>query len=189
MRHRTPRRARLALWVWCLSWLGVAFVLLMPLRSGLSGRADLLVHFVVFGGMAFGAVGFSRNSVQFVICSMVTILMSLLFELAQGYVPHRSADMLDGLANTLGAATGAAVALATWQTWTRSGSISCRAEKLWLHRQHASAGPRCFGALPSRPAAARPSPDLYRATKAAQRSARIAVIRRLHGAADPSPPA
>lgn len=120
------RHARLALLLWCLAWPGIVLALLMPLRSGMIVHADILMHFLLFGAMAFGAVGFSRNTAQFVVFTILTIVTSLSLECAQALMPHRSADVLDGLANTLGAATGAVVALATWQTWMWPASKALR---------------------------------------------------------------
>ena len=207
MRSVYPRRKRLALGLWCIGWLGIAIVLFAPLRSGMIGRADLLIHFLIFGSMAFSAVGFCRNPAHLVLCSLLTIVMSLLFEMAQGFVPHRSADPLDGLANMLGAATGVAVALATWQSWVRAAEPQDQDGELWpgreahvrtpigrrhredgplLERKYVSLNAQHVGRQASLSAlAAAPNPELYGATKAAQHSVRMAYRSLRNGGLSP----
>jgi VanZ family protein len=98
--------------LWCLAWLVVAVLLLMPLRDppGFS-HADLIAHFLLFGTMAFSAVGFSRRGMELTLLAMATVAGGIALEFAQGLVPSRTFDILDMGANALGAMVGYAGAL------------------------------------------------------------------------------
>jgi VanZ family protein len=98
--------------LWCAGWLVVAVLLLMPLRDppGFS-HADLIAHFLLFGTLAFSAVGFSRRGMELTFLAMATVAGGVALEFAQGLVPSRTFDILDMGANTLGAMVGYAGAL------------------------------------------------------------------------------
>jgi VanZ family protein len=102
------RRVRRTLFgLWCLAWLIVAALLLAPLRSPMSvSYLDLVAHFLVFACLAFGAVGFSHRGTELTMLAAATIAGGVALELAQGLVPHRTFDILDMAANTLGAMVG-----------------------------------------------------------------------------------
>lgn len=105
------RAIRLCAVLWVAAWLGVAAVLLLPLGVPTPGRGDLLGHFLLFGAMAFGAVGFARQPGQLVGLALVTIAGGTALEFGQGLVPYRTFDALDLAANGAGALAGYAAAL------------------------------------------------------------------------------
>jgi VanZ family protein len=108
------RRVRATLFgLWCLAWLIIAVLLLAPLRSPTSlSYADLIAHFLCFGLLAFGAVGFSHRGVELTLLAAMTIAGGVALEFAQGLVPYRTFDVLDMAANTLGAMVGYGGAMA-----------------------------------------------------------------------------
>jgi VanZ like family len=106
------RRAKLVCaGLWAAAWLGVAAALLLPLGVSTPGRSDLAGHFLLFGAMAFGAVGFSRRPGQLVCLALATIALGTALEFAQKLVPYRSFDPLDLVANSVGAFAGYGAAL------------------------------------------------------------------------------
>jgi VanZ family protein len=107
-----PRMRSILFGLWCVAWLVVAVLLLMPLRDppGFS-HADLIAHFLLFGALAFGAVGFSRRGAELTLLAVATVAGGVALEFAQGLVPSRTFDILDMGANTLGAMVGYAGAL------------------------------------------------------------------------------
>lgn len=97
--------------LWGVAWLGVAAALLLPLGVSTPGRSDLLGHFLLFGAMAFGAVGFSRRPGQLACLALATIAFATTLELAQGLVPYRTFEAFDAVANGMGALAGYVAAL------------------------------------------------------------------------------
>jgi VanZ family protein len=106
------RRARLVCaGLWGAAWLVVAALLLLPLGvSGPSG-SDLAGHFLVFATMAFAAVGFSRRPGQLAWLAGATVALGGALEYAQGFVPYRSSEVADAVANGVGGLAGYAAAL------------------------------------------------------------------------------
>ena len=74
---------------WCGAWAIVAALLLMPLDVPAPPGSDLVAHSFLFGTMAFAAVGFSRRPGQLVWLALVTIVLGILLEYAQEFVPTR----------------------------------------------------------------------------------------------------
>jgi VanZ family protein len=106
------RRAKLACaGLWAAAWLGVATALLLPVEISTPGRSDLVAHFLMFGAMAFGAVGFSRRPGQLACLALMTIALGTALEFAQGLVPYRTFDPTDLVANSMGALAGYAAGL------------------------------------------------------------------------------
>lgn len=101
--------------LWGAAWLGVAAALLMPPGASVPWRSDLFIHFLVFGAMAFGAVGFARQPGQLAGLALVTIGCATALEFAQGLVPYRSFDLIDAVANAAGALAGYVAALLVLQ--------------------------------------------------------------------------
>ena len=97
--------------LWGVAWLGVAAVLLLPLRMPAPPQGDVVAHFLLFGAMAFATVGFSRRPWQLACLALVTIASATALEFAQGLVPYRTFDPMDGVANGAGALTGYVTAL------------------------------------------------------------------------------
>jgi VanZ family protein len=102
------RRVKKALFgLWCLAWLVIAVLLLAPLSSPMNvSFLDLVAHFLTFACLAFAAVGFSHRGTELTLLAAATVAGGVALELAQGLVPHRTFDILDMGANTLGAMVG-----------------------------------------------------------------------------------
>ena len=107
------RRAKLVCaGLWGVSWLALGALLLLPLGGVPVPRgSDLIGHFLVFAAIAFVAVGFARAPAQLAWLTLLTIGLGLTLEYAQGFVPYRTSEIADGVANTLGGLTGYAAAL------------------------------------------------------------------------------
>jgi hypothetical protein len=105
------RAIRLCAVLWGAAWLGVAAALLLPLGVPTPGRSDLLGHFLLFGAMAFGAVGFARHPGQLTCLALVTVACATALEFAQGLVPYRTFEAIDAVANGTGALAGYGAAL------------------------------------------------------------------------------
>jgi VanZ family protein len=108
MRLLFDHRVRRALFgLWCIAWLVVAVLMLAPLRSPMEvSHADLIAHFVVFACLAFATVGFSHRGTELTLLAAATVAGGVALEFAQGLVPHRTVDILDMAANTLGVMVG-----------------------------------------------------------------------------------
>lgn len=113
MRYLARNQVRLAfLILWCCAWPGVGALLLLPIRGpGLAG-ADLAVHALLFFGMAFACVGFCRRPLDLIGLSLLTLAGSAGLEWAQSFIPSRTFDPLDAIANAFGASFGCVAALA-----------------------------------------------------------------------------
>ena len=108
--HHQVRRALFGLW--CIAWLVVAVLMLAPLHSPLDvSHGDLIAHFAVFACLAFATVGFSHRGAELTLLAAATVAGGVALELAQALVPHRTFDILDMAANTLGVMVGYAGAL------------------------------------------------------------------------------
>lgn len=106
-----PAVRRCCLGLWCLSWLGVSALLLSPIGAPAIARVDLLAHATLFGTMALATVTFCRRPLDLILLTLLTILAGGGLEWAQSFVPYRTFDPLDAIANTVGAAFGFGVAL------------------------------------------------------------------------------
>ena len=89
--------------LWGAAWLGVAAALLLPAAVATPDRTDLVAHFLLFGAMAFGAVGFSRRPGQLAWLALATVALGAALEFGQKLVPYRTFDMIDAVANGVGA--------------------------------------------------------------------------------------
>jgi VanZ family protein len=125
------RRVRSTLFgLWCLAWLIVTVLLLAPLRvPTFMPHSDLIAHFLVFAGLAFGAVGFSHRGVELTLLTAATIAGGVALEFAQGLVPYRTFDILDMGANALGAMVGYGGALTVLLLAIRPAAEARRANR------------------------------------------------------------
>src|SRR5918994_5297168 len=89
--------------LWGAAWLGVAAALLLPVPAATPDHTDLVAHFLLFGAMAFGAVGFSRRPGQLACFALATVALGAALELMQKLVPYRTFDPIDAVANGVGA--------------------------------------------------------------------------------------
>jgi VanZ family protein len=105
--------------LWAAAWVGVAALLLLPMPAAAPDRSDLLAHFLLFAGMAFGAIGFCRRASQLAGLALLTIVCATALELAQQLVAYRSFDLADAAANVLGAMSGYALAVVVLVLWLR----------------------------------------------------------------------
>ena len=83
---------------------------------------DKLLHTAVFGGLsllAARALNWLRASdsiaKKLALGALVSSMLGLLLEICQAFVPFRSADPFDWLADTIGAILAAALALGLWR--------------------------------------------------------------------------
>jgi VanZ family protein len=97
--------------LWGIGWLVVAALLLMPLPGGVPDGTDKVVHFLLFAGLAFGAIGFSHRVGQLAGLALVTIAGGTALEFAQRLVDYRTFELADATANALGASLGYALAV------------------------------------------------------------------------------
>ena len=93
------------------------------------GLWDKLAHLVAYGLMALaGGIGFpSRPTLIRLFVSL--ILLGVVLELGQGWTGHRSAEVADAVANTVGVLAGLSLAI-IYRRWVtnRFGSASSMAE-------------------------------------------------------------
>ncbi|MGI9419197.1 MAG: VanZ family protein [Geminicoccaceae bacterium] len=105
-------RFRLVAFVlWCLSWPGIAVALLTPLPFRLISRTDLLGHFLLFFVMTTAVIAFARGRLQIVTLAFLTIVYGVALEFGQAYVPGRTFDIADAIANGVGGIVGCLAAL------------------------------------------------------------------------------
>jgi VanZ family protein len=106
-----PRAKLMCAALWLVAWFGAAAALLLPLGVSTPGRSDLVAHFTLFASLAFGAIGFSRRAAQLACLALTTIALATALEFAQKLVPYRTFDLIDAVANGLGAFAGYGAAL------------------------------------------------------------------------------
>ena len=116
--------------VWAAAWVGVAALLLLPMPAAAPDRSDLLAHFLLFAGMAFGAIGFCRRASQLAGLALLTNVSATALELAQQLVAYRSFDLADAAANVLGAMSGYALAVIVLVLWLRPAEAELAADDL-----------------------------------------------------------
>ena len=105
-------RFRLAAFIgWCLSWPGIAVLLLTPLPFAFVSRSDLLGHLLLFAVMTGAIIAFARSRTQIITLSLLTIAYGVALEFAQAHVPGRTFDAADAMANALGGMVGCLCAL------------------------------------------------------------------------------
>jgi VanZ family protein len=98
--------------LWGVSWLATTALLLLPLGGvPAHGPSDLIGHFLLFAVLAFAPVGFVRGPGQLAWLALLTIGLGAMLEYAQAFVPYRSSEIADGVANSLGGLAGSAAAL------------------------------------------------------------------------------
>lgn len=111
--------------LWGIAWLAVAALMLMRVSAPAHpGRLDLVVHFAVFGTMTLATISFSRDTARLTVLALVTVAGATALEFAQALVPYRSFELLDLAANTVGAATGYALALVVLGRMIRSAETA-----------------------------------------------------------------
>ena len=107
------KRNRVVWWLWVLSMAGVLAGSLLPpewawMRPIGAHFNDKVIHFATYfwlSGLAMLAHGDPR---QAVLRALLMGVFGMAMELAQSFTRWRSADLLDALANWLGALTGVA---------------------------------------------------------------------------------
>jgi VanZ family protein len=113
------RIRRILAGLWVFAWVVVAVLLLIPIPGGVPEGTDKIVHFLIFAGMAFGAISFSRRPGQLSALALLTMAGGIALEFAQRLTPWRTFDLMDALTNTLGASSGYAIALIVLLLWIR----------------------------------------------------------------------
>ena len=112
-RRPSEARARSALFVlWCLGWVGVATLSLLPIATPIPmADGDKLLHALTYGGMTAAAVAFCRSPGRLALIALFAVALGGLVEIAQGLVAWRHASVLDAVANAVGAALGYLIGL------------------------------------------------------------------------------
>lgn len=98
--------------IWCLSWPAIAILLLTPLPFDMIARSDLLGHLLLFAVMTISTIAFARTPGQIIGLAMLSITYGIALEFGQAYVPGRTFDAADAIANALGGIAGCLGALA-----------------------------------------------------------------------------
>lgn len=125
MRHLSASRfRRWCLVLWCLGWVLVSVALLMPVPTAVPQGSDLVVHGLMFAGMALAAASFCRHALWLALPALFTLGAGIGLEWAQGLVPYRTFDQLDAVANAAGAALGYLVAVLLLLLWSRGPSAA-----------------------------------------------------------------
>ncbi len=106
-----PRFRLVSCLVWCLSWPAIAIALLTPLPFAFVSRSDLLGHLLLFAVMTVTIVAFARTRTQIIALALLSIAYGVALEFGQAYVPNRTFDAADAIANALGGITGCLIAL------------------------------------------------------------------------------
>lgn len=97
---------------WCLSWPAIAVLLLTPLPFGFISRSDLLGHLLLFAVMTASVIAFARTRTQIIALALLSIAYGIALEFGQAYVPNRTFDAADAIANALGGIAGCFIAIA-----------------------------------------------------------------------------
>lgn len=99
------RLQTLFLCAWLVVWTGLAWLMLTP-RPPVAPVSDKIVHFAVYLTMTAFALSFSRSQLSIAGTATLTAMLASLLEYLQGFVPGRSFDPADLLANGAGIASG-----------------------------------------------------------------------------------
>ena len=101
---------RILLGLWCLTWLVVLIVSLRPMPALAADLSDKWLHFLTYAIMTAGVAGFCHRPGALLRWAAFAILMGGLVELAQYFVPSRTMELGDFLADLGGVAVGLALA-------------------------------------------------------------------------------
>ncbi|MEE8370545.1 MAG: VanZ family protein [Sphingomonadales bacterium] len=106
-----------AVWV-----LGVAVLLLISLlpKEVLDLEhpfSDKVLHFLAYLAVTLPGALAASSPKRMVLVGLGMVVLGLIIEVLQGYIPGRYPELLDGLANLLGVLTGAGIAY----LWRRRG--------------------------------------------------------------------
>jgi hypothetical protein len=107
----TERAKRTFFALWCLAWLVVASKSLQPGIELPLGLSDKAVHFTAYAVMAAAVASFCHLPARVLGWVGLTVAASAVLELGQHFVPSRSTDGLDLVANASGAVCGTLLAL------------------------------------------------------------------------------
>ncbi len=105
------RTKRLLFCLWCLLWVGVLIGSLRPGQEMPFGMTDKLTHFLCYAAMTAAVAGFCHEAAAVLRWAAFVLLMGGLVEIAQHFVPTRSMDLADFLADAAGALCGVLLAL------------------------------------------------------------------------------
>jgi VanZ family protein len=113
LRLLVDNRVKRALFtLWCVGWLVVFAVSLRPIEELPYGMSDKLLHLLSYAAMTAGVAGFCHERRGVLGWAGFAVLLGGLVEVAQHFLPPRTMELGDFLANGTGAMIGAAVALA-----------------------------------------------------------------------------
>lgn len=106
-----PRLRRAMFLLWWLGWLIILYLCLEPQPEMPLDLTDKSWHFLGYLAMSAGIASFCHERRCVLGWTALAVLMGGLIEIAQYFVPGRSSEWGDLLADAGGAVTGAAVAL------------------------------------------------------------------------------
>lgn len=122
-------------WLTALAYAGLIFYLSSLPQGGpsLFPQADKLMHFILYAGFtaslawAFETTRFGRRGLVFWMAAAVAAAYGATDELHQLFVPGRSCDIFDWLADALGAAVCALILMKA--SWRRQDDIGSDGQK------------------------------------------------------------
>jgi hypothetical protein len=97
--------------LWCIGWLAIVALSLIPVGIPGPSGTDKVLHLGVHAAMTMGGLAFCRTARGLVLVALACVVIGITIELAQGLVPYRHMSPADVVANTTGALLGLAAAL------------------------------------------------------------------------------
>ena len=101
-----PRVRTAFVLLWCLGWVVVGLLSLLPLPFGSSTRMVKLGHFAVYTAMVVGALTFTRGPMALALVAVTAASIGALLEVGQGLLPYRHMALTDVAINAAGAGAG-----------------------------------------------------------------------------------
>jgi VanZ family protein len=105
------RTKRVLFCLWCLTWVAVLIGSLRPGQELPFGMSDKLIHFLCYAAMTAAVAGFCHEMPGVLRWAAFVVLMGGLVEIAQHFVPTRSMDLNDFLADAAGVVGGFLLAM------------------------------------------------------------------------------
>ena|SRR5689334_1614531 len=100
-----PRVRRGLFLLWWALWACVGYLSLTPIRLP-PGTSDKLLHFTGYALMSAAAVGFCHTRHRLALWAALATAFGGGIEIAQAFIPYRSCELLDFVADAAGAALG-----------------------------------------------------------------------------------
>jgi len=98
-------------WLWCLGWLLLVIMSLLPEQELPFGLSDKAIHFASYAAMTAAIAGFCHETRGVMSLGALAILLGGMVELGQHFVPGRTMSLGDFVADAAGASCGTILAL------------------------------------------------------------------------------